>query len=509
MLGNGITENRSYSNDNLLTAINYSNTSLGDLTYTWDANKNKTSESITGTMSGYGFTQPGTVYDDEDRLTGFARASGSLTQSWNLSTVGDWNSVTTNGTAESRTHGPTHELLTASGQSVNTDVKGNITLIPAVLSSIPSSASSLSWDFDNKLKSADVGNDSSTDVEFKYDAMGRRVARVGSSGSYVYVQSDQQTIADYGVGDAPSSPLYRYVFASYIDEPVVRKTTGSSGTVLYFHRNQQYSILALTDFSGNVSERYAYTAYGQPTFLNASATVQTSSAANNRYTYTGREWDATLGLHHFRARWMSGLTGRFLSRDPIEQVLSNIEISDNVFLERILRNRYCFALGSPIVFLELFGLIPSCPKGSTNAVTFIDLPLGGRMMCCQYYPDNLACNGLKEACYCRTKNKDPLYDETNNNGCTWAPLSVLEPACFFHDLCWNRCGANQDACDRAFLRRMRQICWDTYGPYDLGLCYAQANAFYTAVRRNRRYFQKTQDQACLWGPCKGLTMARY
>ncbi len=317
MLGNGITENRSYSNDNLLTAINYSNTSLGDLTYTWDANKNKTSESITGTMSGYGFTQPGTVYDDEDRLTGFARASGSLTQSWNLSTVGDWNSVTTNGTAESRTHGPTHELLTASGQSVNTDVKGNITLIPAVLSSIPSSASSLSWDFDNKLKSVDVGNDSSTDVEFKYDAMGRRVARVGSSGSYVYVQSDQQTIADYGVGDAPSSPLYRYVFASYIDEPVVRKTTGSSGTVLYFHRNQQYSILALTDSSGNVSERYAYTAYGLPTFLNASATAQTSSAAGNRYTYTAREWDATLGLHHFRARWMSGPTGRFLTRDPI------------------------------------------------------------------------------------------------------------------------------------------------------------------------------------------------
>ncbi len=31
--------------------------------------------------------------------------------------------------------------------------------------------------------------------------------------------------------------------------------------------NQQYSIVALTDSSGNVSERYAYTAYGQTTFL--------------------------------------------------------------------------------------------------------------------------------------------------------------------------------------------------------------------------------------------------
>ena len=73
----------------------------------------------------------------------------------------------------------------------------------------------------------------------------------------------------------------------------------------------------MTTSTGAVAERYAYTAYGQPTILNASGSVLTSSAVGNRYTYTGREWDATLGLHHFRARWMSPLAGRFLGRDPI------------------------------------------------------------------------------------------------------------------------------------------------------------------------------------------------
>jgi hypothetical protein len=48
-----------------------------DMAYTWDANKNKTSESITGGMSGYGFTAAGTTYDFEDRLTGFSRAATS------------------------------------------------------------------------------------------------------------------------------------------------------------------------------------------------------------------------------------------------------------------------------------------------------------------------------------------------------------------------------------------------------------------------------------------------
>ncbi len=84
-----------------------------------------------------------------------------------------------------------------------------------------------------------------------------------------------------------------------------------------YQRNQQYSITTVTTSSGSVAERYAYTAYGQPTILDGSGSVLSSSSINNRYTYTGREWDATLGLYHFRARWMSGLAGRLMGRDPI------------------------------------------------------------------------------------------------------------------------------------------------------------------------------------------------
>ena len=120
---NGVSDTRAYNTDNTLTSISFAGASIGNLTYGWDANKNKTIEAIAGTMSNYGFTVPTNGYDSEDRLVGFNRTSG-LTQSWNLSAVGDWNSVTTNGTAETRTHGPTHELLTGAGQNVSTDTKG-------------------------------------------------------------------------------------------------------------------------------------------------------------------------------------------------------------------------------------------------------------------------------------------------------------------------------------------------------------------------------------------------
>jgi len=90
-------------------------------------------------------------------------------------------------------------------------------------------------------------------------------------------------------------------------------STGTSS----FCCNQQYSITAVTTSAGTIAERYAYSAYGEPTICDASGSVFASSAINNRYSYTGREWDATVGLHHFRGRWMSPSAGRFLSRDPI------------------------------------------------------------------------------------------------------------------------------------------------------------------------------------------------
>jgi RHS repeat-associated protein len=101
------------------------------------------------------------------------------------------------------------------------------------------------------------------------------------------------------------------------NEMLAQSYVASTNCTSDFCCNQQYSITAVTTSTGSIAERYAYTAYGQPTILDASASVLSASAISNRYTYTGREWDSTLGLHHFRARWMSPSAGRFLGKDPI------------------------------------------------------------------------------------------------------------------------------------------------------------------------------------------------
>ncbi len=124
-----------------LASISFSGAAIGNLTYGSDANKN--SEGISGTLSGYGFNVGGSCYDEEDRLVNWERSDNNLDQAWNLGLVGDWNSITENALAQSRTHGPTHELLTAAGLSVQHDVKGNTTLLPSSLKPHPGFRQSL------------------------------------------------------------------------------------------------------------------------------------------------------------------------------------------------------------------------------------------------------------------------------------------------------------------------------------------------------------------------------
>ena len=177
----GFTESRDYNTDNALASISFTEAANGDLICTWDANKNKMSETIGGVMSGYGLTAD---YDADDRLVTWDRADAALDQSWNLSPVGNWNSFTENASTQVRTHSPANEILTAATDDVLHDPKGNTTLIPPVLRT-GSNPLKIKWDFDNKLHAADTDDD---DVFYKWDALGRRVGRDDGTTNLIYFQ---------------------------------------------------------------------------------------------------------------------------------------------------------------------------------------------------------------------------------------------------------------------------------------------------------------------------------
>ena len=152
-------------------------------------------------------------YDDDDRLTYWKLANNSINHNWSLSDVGDWDSFTNTGITQTRAHNSVHEIssITESGNTTNLvhDVKGNLTT--------NANTHTYDYDFDNRMQSVDTDGDSIADISFEYDALGRRVLIDGDVGIY----SGQQLIAKYDSGATAANPDIHFVYASYIDEPIL------------------------------------------------------------------------------------------------------------------------------------------------------------------------------------------------------------------------------------------------------------------------------------------------
>jgi RHS repeat-associated protein len=123
----------------------------------------------------------------------------------------------------------------------------------------------------------------------------------------------------------------------------------------YFHRDDNYNVIAATDAFGNVVERYDYDDFGRPWFLTpagAPAThvcpaspAGTCSAVGNPYLFTGREYDAESGLYYYRTRYLDPVTGRFQSRDSIGIWGDSSELG----------NAFAYSSNSPWTYLDPIG----------------------------------------------------------------------------------------------------------------------------------------------------------
>jgi RHS repeat-associated protein len=91
------------------------------------------------------------------------------------------------------------------------------------------------------------------------------------------------------------------------------------------------SVVRITDPSGaNIGVR-RYTAFGV-----------IEDGAVSGHAYTGREWDAAIGLAYYRARYYDPHVGRFLSQDPVGL--------------RLPKNKYIYAHGNPLRYYDPSGL---------------------------------------------------------------------------------------------------------------------------------------------------------
>ena len=92
----------------------------------------------------------------------------------------------------------------------------------------------------------------------------------------------------------------------------------------------QGSTRTLTNSAGYITDTYDYSAFGE--LQNQTGTTE------NKYLYTGQQFDKSTGLYDLRARFYSPSVGRFLSQDTYAVNYNNpIEL-----------NRYGYAAGNPV-----------------------------------------------------------------------------------------------------------------------------------------------------------------
>jgi RHS repeat-associated protein len=234
-----------------------------------------------------------------------------------------------------------------------------------------SSTFNLVYDAWNRLVTVKDSNNSTKIADYAYDGLNRRVVKkTYASGTLsetrtFYYNKDWQCLEEY-VG---STCKVRYIWGlRYIDDLV---TYRKDSTDYYAVQDANWNVVALTNTSGVVQERYTYSSFGKLNVFDVSFTPKTVSTCNLTRSFTGQVLDNETGLMLYRNRVYHPTLGRFLQRDPIGYfVLTNIirddeDVYDIQILEDI--NLFMYVKNSSINQFDILGFGGNQAKGGGNS----------------------------------------------------------------------------------------------------------------------------------------------
>jgi RHS repeat-associated protein len=307
----------------------------------------------------------GNGYDPLNRLTDFSRGtlnathdgivgSPSQSQDWALDALGNWNTVTTNGTPQSRDHNAQNQITDINGHPLAYDNNGNLTTDDA--------GQAYTYDAWNRLVAVhDAGG--TTLSSYAYDALGRRVIETSGAAVDLYFSKDWQALEER-VGATVQA---QYVWSPVYVDALVLRDRGSER--LYVQQDANWNVTAVVDPVGTVQERYVYDPYGTVTVLNPVTWLPTGpTVLRMNYLHQGGRFDPATGLYLFRHRDYSPLLGRWMQQDPLgyvdgpslyEYVKSRpIELVDSLGLQHLSCFQRCSALLVTCLLLATAGTNP-------------------------------------------------------------------------------------------------------------------------------------------------------
>jgi RHS repeat-associated protein len=185
------------------------------------------------------------------------------------------------------------------------------------------------YDFENRLISQTTG---ASVVRHIYDGQGNRIARNNNGQVTRYILDHGRSMSHIPC----ETDSFGQIIAYYIHGPQILARVSADGSIHYYHTDHIGSVTALSDPNGLITDRYAYTPFG--------VSAGSEGTTSNPFTYIGSlgVMTETDGLYFMRARFYDPDTGRFLSRDPIENSKGE--------------SLYEYTNNSPITFYDPLGL---------------------------------------------------------------------------------------------------------------------------------------------------------
>lgn len=114
----------------------------------------------------------------------------------------------------------------------------------------------------------------------------------------------------------------RYLFGTTLDE-IIARYRPNEGTAWYL-TDHLGSVRDIVDGAGQRIDHIDYDSFGV-------ILAETNPAAGDRFKFTGREWNAELGLYYYRARMYTPATGRFMIEDRLGLVAQDTNLYRYVF----------------------------------------------------------------------------------------------------------------------------------------------------------------------------------
>ncbi len=208
----------------------------------------------------------------------------------------------------------------------------------------------------NRLTKADH-NGNNVHLIYYYDGLNRQIARDLTAGASAMVRTfynwDGWNLIEER--DNASQVKNVYLHGARTDEIVARFLGGNP--TRWYHYDGRGNASHLTDDSGSVVERYTYDLAGKPSFFNGSGQQVAESPSNNRFLFTGRDYQKETGLYDYRNRFYHPGLGRFMQSDPLGFAAGDA----NLF-------RYCG--GDPVNRTDPSGLVGKSdpPKKKPNEI---------------------------------------------------------------------------------------------------------------------------------------------